>query len=113
MQGNIGEGVAFEALSHPTRRAILQYLQAHPHASVNAIAGQFGVSRPAVSKHIKVLEAGGFISVSEAGRERLCAISGEGFRKITDWVNLYEQFWSTKLNRLIQLLDENEPQKQG
>ena len=93
----------FGAIGDPNRRKILLLLSAGM-LTVNALAEQFEVSRPAISKHIKVLEENRLVTVTDQGRERYCALQPAGFKEIFDWIKFYEQFWNEKFNNLDNLL---------
>lgn len=95
----------FQAFADPTRRAILIMLatQALP---VNALAQNFEMSRPAVSKHIKVLNETGLIKITDAGRERYCSLNQQGFKEVTNWFAYFDQFWNEKLNNLEDFLNQ-------
>lgn len=95
----------FAAIGDPTRRHIL-FLLTTGALSVNMLAQNFDISRPAVSKHIKMLEETGLITIEDAGRERLCALNAVGFREVHDWLTFYEQFWNSKLKKLGDLLNK-------
>jgi len=75
--------------------------------SINAIAEQFDISRPAISKHIKVLHQAGFITFEEKGRERYCILRQEGFDELKEWINFFDDFWKERLSKLEQLLEKN------
>ena len=94
----------FAAIGDPTRRQILFLLTAGA-LSVNTLAQNFDISRPAVSKHIKTLEETGLIHIADSGRERLCTLNPAGFQEIRDWLAFYEQFWQNSLKKLGDLLD--------
>lgn len=94
----------FQAISDPSRRQMLQLLSAEP-MTINTLARNFDMSRPAVSKHLKLLEMGGFIVIVDVGRERHCSLKEDGFRQLKDWMKFYDTFWSDKLNKLGKLLD--------
>ncbi|NET33952.1 MAG: helix-turn-helix transcriptional regulator [Cyanothece sp. SIO1E1] len=90
----------FKAIADPTRRQIISLLtqEAMP---MNAIAERFpDISRPAVSKHVKVLTDIGLIAVYKDGRERFCHASLEPLKEVSDWVAQYERFWNQKLDNL-------------
>lgn len=89
----------FAAIGDPTRRQILMMLAAGA-LSINVIAENFDISRPAVSKHVKVLQGAGLIAIQDAGRERYCSLKPDGFNEVRDWLAFYEQFWNNKLARL-------------
>ncbi|HET6512354.1 MAG TPA: metalloregulator ArsR/SmtB family transcription factor [Candidatus Kapabacteria bacterium] len=90
---------AFIAIADPTRRKILSLLAAGS-MTITAVSGHFEISRPAVSKHLSVLQEAGLISVVEQGRERYCQLEQDGFEEISDWLAFYEQFWQQKLVEL-------------
>jgi len=99
---------AFQAIADPSRRQILALL-AQQSLPVNAIAGQFDMSRPAVSKHIGILCRAGFIAIEGRGRERYCSLRREGFEEVNNWLQWYERFWNQRVAALRQLLDEDFP----
>jgi DNA-binding transcriptional regulator GbsR (MarR family) len=73
--------------------------------TINAIAGNFDMSRPAVSKHIKILCNGGFITIKDIGRERHCILKQEGFNELQNFINYFDKFWTNKLRKLQLILD--------
>jgi len=73
--------------------------------TINGIAENFDMSRPAVSKHIKILYTAGFISIKGIGRHRHCILKQEGFNELQDFINYFEKFWTTKLKKLETLLN--------
>ncbi len=87
-----------DAISHPSRRAILDRLSRGP-ARVTEIAEPFDMSLNAVSKHLKVLEGAGLIHREVQGREHFIEFSGAPLRLVSTWVHHYEQFWSQHLDR--------------
>ncbi len=93
----------FAAIGDPTRRKILLLLAARA-LSINMLAGNFDVSRPAISKHIKALAIAKLISIEDKGRERFCSLERAGFDEIKDWLSFYDQFWKNKLSDLGDLL---------
>ena len=95
----------FAAIGDPTRREILKLLTAGA-LSVSVLAGNFEISRPAVSRHVKVLKDVGLIHINEVGRENYCELDPKGFEEIKDWLSFYESFWKTNLINLGNLLDE-------
>ena len=100
----------FLAIADPTRREILNMLS-NDSMSINAIAQNFDMSRPAVSKHIKVLNTAGFITIEDVGRERYCILHKEGFDNLQEWLSYFDSFWDDKLHRLEQLLDAKKEKK--
>jgi DNA-binding transcriptional ArsR family regulator len=100
----------FYALADPNRRAILMLIRKEKR-SINTLATHFEVSRPAVSKHIKVLHEAGFLHYEDVGRERFCGLNPDGFNGVKEWVEHFEQFWETKVHNLEQLLKKRANQK--
>jgi len=95
----------FQVIADPNRRYILELLT-QENLSINALAENFDMSRPAVSKHIKALHTAGFISIEDVGRERVCMLNQEGFNDLQDWINYFDGFWKTKLKNLETLLNK-------
>jgi DNA-binding transcriptional ArsR family regulator len=89
----------FDALGNPVRRAILRELRVGPLA-VGEIAKGLPISRPAVSRHLKVLEEAGLVQSREAGVRNLYSIRVQGFVTVRDFV---DDFWDTALARLQEL----------
>ncbi|MFK8038328.1 MAG: ArsR/SmtB family transcription factor [Crocinitomicaceae bacterium] len=96
---------AFQVIADPSRRQILQLLT-EDTLNINTLAENFEMSRPAVSKHVKILQSAGFISIKEIGRERHCVLKQDGFKELRNWINHFDQFWLNKLKNLEQLLNE-------
>jgi DNA-binding transcriptional ArsR family regulator len=89
----------FRAIADPTRRAILDLLL-DGERTVGEIAGRFAVSRPAVSKHLRVLRGARLIRARRDGRQRLCALDAEPLRAIDTWLDGYRREWQARLARL-------------
>lgn len=100
---------AFQALADPSRRQILRLLTKDSQ-TINAVAENFDMSRPAVSKHIKILENAGFISIHDVGRERYCMLKHDGFHEIQEWITFFDKFWLSKLKKLENLMNTREKQ---
>jgi DNA-binding transcriptional ArsR family regulator len=99
----------FGAISHPARRQMLDLL-AETDRSVNALAGHFKMSRPAVSQHLRVLLDSGLVTEQRHGRERRYHFEPERLGPVRDWIALYERFWDDRLNRLQKLLTKRNQQ---
>ena len=93
----------FGAISHPARRRMLDLLR-KADLSVNGIAGEFRMSRPAVSQHLRVLLESGLVTERRHGRERRYRLVPERLSPVRDWIALYERFWDDRLGRLGKLL---------
>lgn len=94
---------AFEVLSDPVRRRLLELLADGERSAgdVGAVVQQeFGISQPAVSQHLKVLRDGGFAVVRAVGTRRLYAVRPEPLREIDDWLTPYRRFWDNRLDAL-------------
>ena len=87
------------AISHPSRRAILDRLARGPQR-VTEIAEPFDMSVNAVSKHLKVLEEAGLIRREVVGREHFIEFRGAPLREVSTWVRHYERFWTQELDKL-------------
>jgi DNA-binding transcriptional ArsR family regulator len=94
----------FGALADPTRRAILARL-VDGERTVAELAAPFAISQPAVSKHLRVLEAAGVITRSRRGTARLSHLRAEPLRQATAWLAAYREFWEESFDRLDELLD--------
>ncbi len=97
----------FHAIADPTRREILDLL-AGQSLPVNRIAEQFDISRPAVSKHIKILHKCGLLVIRQQGRKRYCRTDPRKLRDVAEWAARYKKFWNQKLDALEAALDEEE-----
>ena len=87
----------FQAIADPNRRAIINLL-AHERLTPNGVAEHFDISRPAISKHIKILTECGLIIVKQQGR--YCEANLKTLGEVSDWIEPYRQFWEAKLDSL-------------
>ncbi|WKZ35979.1 MAG: metalloregulator ArsR/SmtB family transcription factor [Anaerolineales bacterium] len=95
----------FQAIADPNRRAILALL-ANQKLTLNGIAENFRISRPAVSRHIRILEECGLVVVIPQGRERYCEARFDRLSEVSDWVEKYRQMWEARFDRLDEVLLE-------
>src|SRR3954466_6069339 len=95
---------AFQVIADPSRRHMLQLLS-QESLTINALAENFDMSRPAVSKHVKILYGAGFISITGIGRERDCILKLDGFNELQDFINFFDNFWASKLKKLETILN--------
>jgi len=95
----------FRAIADPTRRAILDRLRAGP-ANAGALAADFRQSRPAISKHLKVLRSLRLVTEERVGRERVYTLDAKPLQRVAGWVEGYRSFWQTSLARLKRYLEE-------
>jgi DNA-binding transcriptional ArsR family regulator len=96
----------FQAIADPTRREIIK-LVSKEKLNLNSIAERFDISRPAISKHIRILSECGLIVVRQEGRERYCEARLGSLRKIAAWVKQYQTFWTSRLDALEKYLEED------
>ncbi len=100
---------AFQVIADPSRRQMLMMLSKNS-MTINSIAENFDMSRPAVSKHIKVLYGAGFISIKDIGRERHCVLKQDGFNELQEFIDYFDKFWKNKLNKLQSILNNKAKQ---
>ncbi|MDN3724431.1 metalloregulator ArsR/SmtB family transcription factor [Aequorivita sp. SDUM287046] len=95
----------FQAIADPTRREIINLLSTET-LNLNAVAENFEISRPAISKHIKILTECGLITINQEGRERFCSANLQNLKEVANWVEQYEAFWNSKLDNLDKYLSK-------
>jgi len=95
---------AFQVIADPSRRQVLMMLSKNT-MTINSIAENFDMSRPAISKHVKILYTAGFISIKDIGRERHCVLKQDGFNELQNFINYFDKFWTSKLKKLETLLN--------
>lgn len=95
----------FQAIADPTRRAIISMIAQQP-LNLNGVAEQFHQSRPAISKHIKILTECGLVVIRQHGRERYCEPRLSKLNEVSDWVEQYRKFWEAKFDALDDYLTE-------
>lgn len=93
----------FQAIADPTRREIIQLLS-KKSLNLNAVAENFDISRPAVSKHIRILTECGLVTIVQQGRERFCQADLRKLKAVSDWTEQYKMFWTKKLDALESFL---------
>lgn len=93
---------ALDALGSPVRRTILRELRVAP-LSVGELAARLPVSRPAVSRHLRMLEQAGLVEARAAGARNLYGVRVQGFASVRDFL---DEFWDTALARLEELAQE-------
>lgn len=95
----------FQAIADPTRREIINMI-AHRSLNLNAVAEQFDISRPAISKHIKILTECGLVIITQKGRERHCEAKLEKLSEVSHWIEQYRKFWESKFDSLENYLEK-------
>lgn len=100
----------FQAIADPVRRDIIALL-ANEALTVNTVAENFEISRPAISKHIRILNECGIVVITKKGRERYCEIQPKNLIPVSEWIEQYRKLWEGKLdsfeNYLIKLQTKN------
>ncbi len=99
----------FQALSDPTRRAILGLL-VDRERSVNELVDQFDLTQSTVSRHLQVLERAHLITRRRDGQRRLCALATESLAEVDEWMETYRRFWSERLDRLDKVVSDRSRQ---
>lgn len=98
----------FQAIADPTRREIIDLL-ADQSLPVNEVAQNFEISRPAVSKHLKILNESGLMIIRKEGRKRFYRSDPRKLKEVAEWAARYQKFWNEKLDALeTALADEEE-----
>jgi DNA-binding transcriptional ArsR family regulator len=96
----------FAALADPTRVRILDLLRDRER-SVGELVGEFRLSQPAISQHLRVLKDAGVVSSRADAQRRVYAIRAEPLRELDQWLQKYRKFWSRELDSLERHLDEH------
>jgi DNA-binding transcriptional ArsR family regulator len=102
---------SFLALSHPVRRSIVERLRPGP-ASVGTASAGLGVSKPAVSKHLKVLEDAGLVTRTIAGRRHLLRLEARALRETSAWLELHRSVWESKFEAVERHLAETDAEQE-
>ncbi len=95
----------FQAIADPTRREIINLI-AHESLNLNSVTENFNISRPAISKHIKILRECGLIIIKQQGRERYCEAHLKSLAQVSQWIEQYRVFWTSKLVALEKFLSK-------
>lgn len=95
---------AFSALADPTRRAVLDLLL-NGKLAAGEIAQAFPVSRPAISRHLRVLRRAGLVRARRTGRQRFFELSVEPLKTVDMWLDRYRSFWQTELSNLKRFVE--------
>jgi len=97
--------VVFRAIADPTRREILALLRSGRH-TVGELAANFRTSRPAISKHLRLLRSAGLVVTHQHGAARICELNAKPLRAINDWLREYEELWSASLRDLKRYVEK-------
>ena len=96
----------FRAIADPTRREILNLLREGPQA-VGEIAGNFRTSRPAISKHLRLLKSAGLVIARQHGTANICELNARPLSAVNDWLGDYQAYWKGALHDLKKYLEED------
>ena len=100
-----GDRDVFQALADPTRRAILALLR-QGSQPVGSIARDFPISRPAISKHLRILREAELVSEIKVGRNRLYELNAAPLRSVDDWLEHYRHMWQHQLRNLKRYIED-------
>ena len=104
------EDAVFHAIADPTRRKILGLLR-NDRLTVGEIAANFRTSRPAISKHLRLLRSAGLVVSHKDGTASICGLNAKPLRTVNDWLQDYREFWGESLRNLKRYIEETENQK--
>ncbi len=104
--GSARDDVLFRAIADPTRREILRLLRGGER-SVGDIASNFKQSRPAISKHLRLLRSAGLVVTRERGTTRLCELNARPLAVVDDWLRDYEKLWTASLRNLKRHIEDH------
>lgn len=96
----------FRAIADPTRREILGLLRGGDR-TVGSIAADFRISRPAISKHLRLLRSAGLVATRKRGTTRICQLNAKPLQAVNKWLNDYAAFWNENLRSLKEFVEEN------
>lgn len=103
----MADELVFTALANPVRRRLLELLVEGPKTA-GSLAGQFDLSRPAVSEHLQVLRRAALVREEPSGRERYYHLNAEPLAEVGTWLHPFERYWRDRLRSLADTLDEEE-----
>lgn len=100
----------FQAIADPVRRDIIGVIAKEP-MNLNTVAEKFDISRPAISKHMKILVECGLVAISQKGRERYCEAKLEQLDEVSDWVTEHRKIWTQRFDNLEAYIDQLQSKK--
>ena len=109
---NRPENAVFRAIADPTRRRILGLLRGGGRA-VGEIAANFRSSRPAISKHLRLLSAAGLVTTRKHGAARVCGLNAKPLRAVDAWLRDYHAFWGESLRSLKSYVEDAAQKREG
>jgi DNA-binding transcriptional ArsR family regulator len=105
-KGGEQDEVVFRAIADPTRRKILGLLRGGRH-TVGELALNFRTSRPAISKHLRLLRSAGLVVTHQDGTARICELNARPLRAVNNWLRDYEAFWGASLRELRRYVEKS------
>jgi len=105
-KGGEQDEVVFRAIADPTRRKILGLLRGGRH-TVGELALNFRTSRPAISKHLRLLRSAGLVVTHQDGTARICELNAKPLRAVNNWLRDYEAFWGASLRELRRYVEKS------
>ncbi len=96
----------FSAIADPTRRQLLDLLAEVDELPLYEMAARFPMGRTGVSKHLAILKTAGLVANRKVGRESRYHLNAAGLRDVQEWVSFYERFWTKRIDRLKDMLEE-------
>ncbi len=108
--GRAANNAAFRAIADPTRRRILGLLRNGPQ-TVGEIALNFRTSRPAISKHLRLLRSAGLVVTRKRGAAHICSLNARPLRAVGTWLREYEALWGESLRGLKNYVEKTEKEK--
>lgn len=105
------DAAVFRAIADPTRREILDLLRGG-RQTVGTIAANFRTSRPAISKHLRLLRSAGLVTSHKQGAASLCGLNAGPLRAVDSWLRDYEAFWGASLRGLKDYVEQTKSQKE-
>jgi DNA-binding transcriptional ArsR family regulator len=99
------EDTVFRAIADPTRRKILGLLR-NDRLTVGEIAANFPTSRPAISKHLRLLRSAGLVVSHKDGTASICGLNAKPLRTVNNWLQDYREFWGESLHNLKRYIEE-------
>ena len=100
----------FQAIADPTRREIINMIT-RESLNLNSVAENFDISRPAISRHVKILSECGLLIIRQQGRERICEANLKSLNEVSEWIEQYREFWMNKLDALDSFLKTSSSSK--
>jgi DNA-binding transcriptional ArsR family regulator len=98
----------FSAIADPTRRQLLVMLAEVDELPLHEMTAKFRMGRTGVSKHLAILEEAGLVEDRKVGRETRYHLNAAPLREVQEWIAFYEQFWTARVGRLKELLEEDD-----